>query len=72
MEQLISHSRTALVYTIVSLQDCDGGVMPVQEVPELLTKIHYILDNAESKWVGNTAHILVSLCYSASRHHCEV
>ena len=42
MKQLISHTRTALVYTITSLQDCDGGVLPVQEVLELLIKIHDI------------------------------
>ena len=35
-EQLISHTRTALVDTTASLQDSDGVVIPVQEVLELL------------------------------------
>ena len=52
-EQLVSNTRTAVVNTIASLQDSDGGVIPVQEVLELLTKIWHILDNAVSKWVGN-------------------
>ena len=61
MEQLISDTRTSLVDTIASLQDSDGGVRPVPEVLEWLTKIHDILDNAVSKRVGNTACTLVSL-----------
>ena len=47
--QLISHTRTVLVDTIASLQHSDGGVIPVSEVYELLTKICDILDNAVSK-----------------------
>ena len=34
MEQLISHTRTALVYTIALLQYSDGKVIPVVEVHE--------------------------------------
>ena len=46
-------------------------MIPAQEVHELLTKIHDILDNAVSKWVGNQL-IFLSLSNSASRQHCEV
>ena len=35
-EQLISHTRTALVDTTVSLHDSDRGFMPVSEMHELL------------------------------------
>ena len=58
MEQLISHLRVALVDTVSSLLDSEGGVIPVSEVHELLIKIHDILDNAVSKWVCNSVHIL--------------
>ena len=34
-----------------------GGVIPVQELVELLTNIHDILDNAISKWVRNMSCI---------------
>ena len=71
MEQFIPHTRTALVDTIASLQDSLGGVIPVVEAHELLTKIHDILDNATAKWVGNTVCILVFLFHSASRQYCE-
>ena len=60
-EELISHTRTALVDTIASLQDSDGGVIPVLEVHELLTKIHDILDNGMLKQVGDAACILAYL-----------
>ena len=59
-EQLTSHSRTGLVDTTISIQDSDGGVIPIQEIPKLLPKIRDILDNVVSKWVGVTAHILPS------------
>ena len=42
-------SRVALVETISSLPDFEGGVIPVSEVCELLIKAHDILDNAVSK-----------------------
>ena len=61
MELLISHSRMALLDTITSLHDSDGGMIPVQEVLELLSKSHDILDNALSKQVGKTTHISASL-----------
>ena len=53
-EQLISHTRTALIDTITSLLGSDGGVISVSEVHELLTKIQYILDSVMSKQVGHT------------------
>ena len=48
-EQLTSDTRTAIANTITSLQDSDGAEIPVQEVLELLTKIHDILERAVSK-----------------------
>ena len=71
-EQLISHTRLPLVDTIACLQDSDRGAIPVQEVVELLTEIHDIMDNDVSKQVGKTAHILTSLFHSASRQHHEI
>ena len=59
MEQLISHLRVTLVGTISSLLDPEGGVISVSEVYDLLIKVHDILDNAVTKQVGNSAHILV-------------
>ena len=61
MEQLISQFRVALVDTISSLPDSEGGVIPVSEVHELLIKVQNILDNAVSKQVGNSVHILASV-----------
>ena len=49
MEQLISHLRVALVDTISSLPDSEGGVIPVSKMHELLIKVHNILDNPVSK-----------------------
>ena len=57
MEQLISHIKVELVDAISSLQDTGGGVISVSKVCELLTMIHDFLDNAVSKWIGNTACI---------------
>ena len=71
-EQLISHLRVAFVDTISSLLDSEEGVIPASEVHELLIKVHDILDNAVSKLVGNSAHILVYVFNSASRQHREV
>ena len=48
MEQLIPCIKVALVDTISSLPDSEGGVIPVSEVHKLLNKVHDILDNAES------------------------
>ena len=48
-EQLIPYSRISLVDTISSLQDSEGGGIPISEVHELLIKIHDILDDAVSK-----------------------
>ena len=72
MEQLISHFRVALVDTISPLPNSEGGVISVSEVCELLIKVHDILDNAVSKWVGNFTHILVHVFNSASGQYCEV
>ena len=48
-EQLISHLRIVLVYTLCSVPDSEGGGKPVSEVHEVLLKVHDILDNAVSK-----------------------
>ena len=72
MEQLISHLWVALVDTLSSLPDAEGGVLPVSEVHKLLLKIHDILDKAVSKLVGNSARILSYLFNSVSRQHCVV
>ena len=48
-EQLISHLRVALLDTLSSLPDSEGGIIPVSEVCELLLKVHDILDSAVSK-----------------------
>ena len=71
-EQLISYLRVALVDTLFSLPDSEGGVFPVSEVCELLLKVHDNLDNAGSKQVGNSAHILAHVFDSLSRQHHEV
>ena len=54
-EQLISCLWVALVDTLSSLPNAEGGVIPVSEVCELLLNIHDILDKAVSKEVGNSA-----------------
>ena len=41
-EQLISHLRVALLDTLSSLPDSEGGIIPVSEVHELLFKVHDI------------------------------
>ena len=72
MQQLISCLRVALVDTILSLPISVGGVIPVSEVPELLIKVHNILDNAVSKLNENIithilAHVLILLPGSIMR-----
>ena len=42
----ISHTKTAVLDTVATLHDFDGGVIAVSEVYEQLTKIRDILDNA--------------------------
>ena len=49
MEQPISYFQVALVDTLSSLPDAEGGVVPMYEVHELLLKIHEILYKAVSK-----------------------
>ena len=71
-EQLISHTRCALVDTFASLQGPNREVIPVSEVQELLTKIHDNQDNTVCKDVSHTAHILAYLFNAPSRHHHEV
>ena len=56
---------------LLPLQGSDGDIMLISKVHELHTIIHDILDNALSKWVGNTADILAYLFSSASRQHHE-
>ena len=51
-EQLISQLRVALVDTIPSLPDSEGGVTPVSKVCGLLIKSHDILDNGVSNELG--------------------
>ena len=70
--QLISHLRFALVDTLSSLRNSEGGVLPVSEVHELLLKVYNILDNAVSKQVGNSAHILAHVFNYVSRRCHEV
>ena len=72
VEQLFSHLRVALVDTTTSLPYCQGGVITLSEVHELLIKVYDILDNAVPKCVGNSANILAHIFHSASRQHCEV
>ena len=71
-KQVISYLRVALVDTLCSLPNAEGGVTPVSEVCELLLKVHDILDKAVSKQVGNSAHILAYLFNSFSRQCHEV
>ena len=71
-EQLISHLRAALVDTLSSLPDSEGGVIPVLEVCELLIKVHDILDNVVSKQVVNMACILAHVFNSVSRQCHEI
>ena len=66
-EQLISCLRVALVDTLSSLPDSEGGIIPVSEVHELLLKVHGILDSAVSKRVWNSACILAHMFNSVSR-----
>ena len=71
-EQLIPCFRVAFVDTLSSLSDAERGIIPVSEVHEFLLKVHDILDNAVSKRVGNSAHILAHVFSSVSRQCCEV
>ena len=67
MLQVISYLWVALVDTISSLQNSEGGIIPVSKVCELLLKVHDILDNAVSKQVGNSAQMLAHVLNSVSR-----
>ena len=49
MDALISCLWVALVDTLSSLPNAEGGVIPVSEVYELPTNIYDILDEAVSK-----------------------
>ena len=71
-EQLISHLRVALVDTLSSLLNSEGHIIIESKVHELLLKVHDILDNAVSKQVGNSAHILAHVFSSVSRQYREV
>ena len=70
-EQIISHTRTALVDTITSVQGSDGSVIATWEVHELLLKIHNMLANAVCKWIADMTHIVSYLFNSVSRQHHE-
>ena len=48
-EQLIACLRVALLNTLSSLPNSEGGIISVSEVCELLLKVHDILDIAVSK-----------------------
>ena len=48
-EQLISCLRFALLDTLSSLPNSEGGIIPVSEVCELLLRVHGILDSAVSR-----------------------
>ena len=65
--QFISHTQTALIDTVVSLQGSESVVIPASEVHELLTKIHDILDDSLSK-----CSYFAYLFNSTSRQGCEV
>ena len=56
-EQLTFHTRTALVDSVAPLQVSYGGMNATLELLELLTKIHYILDNAVSEQVDNIHNV---------------
>ena len=71
-EQLLSHTRTALVDTVNFLQGSDDGLVAASKMYELLTNIYDILNNAVSKWACNMADVLAYLFNSASRQHHEV
>ena len=71
-EQLISCLRVALVDSLSSLPDSEGGVIPVSEMRELLLKVHDILDSAVSKQIGNSACILAHVFNYVSRQCHEV
>ena len=63
-EQLISHTRTALLDKSISLRGSDGGLIAASVVHGLLTVIHDIVGSAMSKWSYNMACILTYLAIS--------
>ena len=68
IEQLISHTRTALVDSIDSLQGFHDGMIAASEVYELLSNIHDILDNVVSTQVGNSGSYIglsFQFCFQA-------
>ena len=71
-ELFISHTRTAIVTKIASLQYSEAGLIPVSKVHQLLTKIHNILDSVVFNQFGDTAHISANLFNSAFRQCSEV
>ena len=68
-EQLISHTRTVLIDVIASLQ---GSSYSSFRSACITYKIDDILDNALSKQVPNTGHVLAYPFNSASRQCHEV
>ena len=55
MEQDISHARSSITDTVISLQNSEGYVIP--EIHDLLGKTHDILYKAVYKWAGSADHI---------------
>ena len=62
----------ALVDTISSLKDSEGGTTPVSECLSYLPRFMTFYTNTPFKCVGNTAHILVHVFNFAARQHHEV
>ena len=61
IEQLISHMKTTIVYTVTILQGSDGEVIPISEDHDLLSKVNDILYKAVFMQVVNAPHIIVFL-----------
>ena len=71
-KQLISHTRSALVDTIASLQHSDSEVITASEVHEHEYYNSGHTGQCLSKWVSNMTHILACLFNSAIRQCCAV
>ena len=66
-EQLISHSRAALVDTVASLLGSNDGMIAALKCMNYLLRLMTFWECAVSKQVGNLAHILAYLFKTASR-----
>ena len=65
MEQLKSHMRIAIVYTVTYLQDSNGRLSSFRHV-WITCKYLWHSEQDVSKWVGNAVHNLAFLFNSAS------